>query len=136
MIFPENIKVYGDKAYRDKKCPKEGAEQVTFFNKLRREYPESYGLIAFHARNEGKKTVNQVAKEKAEGMVTGTCDIIIPGRRTFLCELKRKDHTQSRIGSEQGPYLIAAQDAGAFSCIALGYLAAWEAFDEWRQLWG
>lgn len=132
MIFPDGIKIYGDLKFRDKKCPREGAEQVTFFNKLRREYPLSYGLIAFHARNEGKKTVQQVAKEKAEGMTTGACDIVIPGARTFLCELKRTDHTLCKLGDEQGPYLLAAQEAGAFCCIALGYLAAWQAFEEWK----
>ena len=131
MIFPEGITVYGDKSFRDKKCPKEALEQVTFFNKLRREYPASFGLIAVHVRNEGKRTAHQVARDKAEGMVTGAVDIMIPGGRTFLCELKRRDHTLSTIHDEQVDYLVAGQAAGAFSCIALGYQAAWEAFEEW-----
>jgi len=136
VIFPEGIKVYGDQKFRDKKCPKEAAEQVTFFNQLRKRYPDTYGKVAVHTRNEGKKTPAQVAKEKAEGMVTGAPDITIPGRVTFLCELKRTDHTLSRIGEEQGPYLIAAQELGAFSCVALGWIAAMEAFEDWRKLNG
>jgi hypothetical protein len=133
MKFPEGIKVYGDKAYRDKKCPKEVMEQVTFFNQLRGRHPETYGAIAVHVRNEGKKTVNQVAKEKAEGMVTGACDIMIPGVRTFICELKRRDHTESKIQKEQIDYMLAAQRLGAFVCIALGWEAAMEAFEEWAS---
>lgn len=132
MKFPEGIKVYGNKDFRDKKCPKEVLEQVTFFNQLRKDYPDSYGAVAVHVRNEGKKSVNQVAKEKAEGMVTGACDIMIPGRRTFICELKRKDHTQSTVHKEQVDYMLAAQSMGAFVCIALGWEGAREAFEEWR----
>lgn len=132
MIFPEGIKVFGDKKHRDKKCPKEVMEQVTFFNQLRKHYPDSYGAVAVHVRNEGKKTVNQVAKEKAEGMVTGATDIMIPGSPAFVCELKRRDHTQSTVHQEQVDYMRAAQSLGAFVCIALGWNAAWEAFEQWR----
>lgn len=131
MKFPEGIKVYGDKDYRDKKCPKEVMEQVTFFNQLRKNHADTYGAIAVHVRNEGKKTVNQVAKEKAEGMITGACDIMIPGRRTFICELKRRDHTMSTVHAEQVDYMLAAKRLGAFVCIALGWEAAMEAFEEW-----
>lgn len=136
MIFPEGIKVYGDKTFRNKKCPRETLEQVTFFNKLRREFPDSYGKIAVHVRNEGKRTSHQVAREKAEGMTTGAVDIFIPGGISFLCELKRQDHTLSTIHDEQRDYLLAGQRLGAFACIALGYAAAWEAFEEWRECLG
>lgn len=132
MIFPEGIPVYGDQKFRDKKCPKEGAEQVTFFNQLRKRYPETFGKIALHARNEGKKTLQQVQKEKAEGMATGALDITIPGNPSFLCELKRTDHTLSALEPEQEPYMLAAQAAGSFVCIALGWAAAMEAFEYWR----
>lgn len=132
MIFPEGIKVFGDKKHRDKKCPKEAAEQTTFFNQLRKAYPDTYGAVAIHVRNEGKKSVHQVAKEKMEGMVSGAPDIMIPGNPTFICELKRRDHTLSSLQEGQEPYLLAAQDMGAFVCIALGWEAAMEAFGEWR----
>jgi hypothetical protein len=132
MIFPEGIPVYGDQKFRDKKCPKEGAEQVTFFNQLRKHYPDSFGKIALHARNEGKKTTHQVAKEKSEGMATGACDITIPGNPSFLCELKRTDHTLSALEPGQEPYMLAAKEVGSFVCIALGWQGAWQAFDYWR----
>jgi len=69
-----------------------------------------------------------VAKEKAEGMTTGAADIIIPGNPSFVCELKRRDHTKSTLDPEQAKYLEQAQAAGAFVCIALGADAAMEAF--------
>ena len=66
-------------------------------------------------------------------MTTGAPDIIIPGRRTFLCELKRRDHTKSKISDLQIKYLETAQSLGAFACIALGWEAAMEAFHEWHD---
>lgn len=131
MRFPEWLRVYGDIDYRNKKCPVESAEQITFFNELRRLYPDSYGMIALHPRNEGKRTQNQVMRQKAEGMTAGAADIVIPGCPAFVCELKRQDHTQSHWEDGQQEYLKAAHDAGAFVCVALGYKAAMEAFKEW-----
>ena len=129
MKFPANIKVYGDLAYRDKRCPTEVAEQMTFFNRLRRQYPDSYGLIATHIRNEGKRT--NALKERMEGMVNGASDIIIPARVPFVCELKRRDHTLCHWQPGQVEYLTAAQEMGAFAIVALGVDAAWEALQEW-----
>lgn len=131
MKFPDWLPLYGDIDYRNKKCPAESAEQITFFNELRRLYPDSYGLIALHPRNEGKRTQNQVMRQKAEGMTAGSTDIVIPGCPSFLCELKRQDHTQSHWEDGQLEYMKAAQDAGSFVCVALGYKAAMEAFKEW-----
>ena len=122
------IKIYGDLSYRDKKCPKESVEIVTFFNRIRKLYPDSYGLLAYHPRNEGKRTYQQTIKYKSEGMVTGTADIVIVGNPSFVCELKRRDPTLSEISDEQIEYLLAAKKSGAFVCIALGCDAAWEAF--------
>ena len=129
MKLPNDIPVYGDVKFRGV-CPGETLEQVTFFARLRRKYPETWGAIAVHIRNEGKRHHFQAAKEKSEGLVAGAPDIIIPARRTFVCELKRQDHTQSTIGKDQLVYLRAAQATGAFVCIALGADAAMEAFDE------
>lgn len=126
------VKVYGDTAWRGK-CPTETAEQVTFFGRLRREYPTSWGRLAIHPRNEGLRTHGQAMKHKAEGMTAGTSDIVIPGSPAFVCELKRKDHTQSRMEDGQIEYLEAAKDAGCFVCVALGCDAAWEALKEWRE---
>lgn len=126
MKLPSDIPVYGDLTYRGA-CPKETLEQVTFFSRLRREYPDTLGIIAFHVRNEGKRTHLRAATEKSEGMTTGAADIIIPGAPTFVCELKRRDHTQSEISAKQIAFLRASQDRGSFVCVALGVDAAWEA---------
>lgn len=106
----------------------EQLEQVTFFNRIRKLYPSSWGLLALHPRNEGKRHIHQVARERSEGMTTGASDIIIPGNPSFVCELKRRDHTKCSLHKEEEDYLLAAQKAGAFACVALGADAAMEAF--------
>ena len=130
MKFPDNIAVYGVVDYRGD-CPLESIEQVTFFNRLRMRYPDTWGLIALHPRNEGKKGFRQVAKEKAEGMTKGASDVIIPASPSFVCEIKRRDHTKSKWQDKQLEYLNAAQEAGAFVCIALGADAAIDAFEDY-----
>jgi alkylhydroperoxidase family enzyme len=130
MNLPNDIRVYGNTDYRGA-CPKETLEQVTFFSRLRREYPDTLGVIAFHVRNEGKRTHLQAATEKSEGMTAGAPDILIPGAPAFVCELKRRDHTQSELRPAQLIYLRAAQAAGCFVCVALGVDAAWEALHEY-----
>ena len=130
MKFPEWLPVYGDQEYRNKKCPVESAEQITFFNTLRRDYPE-LGRIAIHPRNEGKRTANQAQRQKAEGMTAGAADIIIPGSPAFVCELKRTDHTLCAWEPDQLEYLATAQTMGAFVCVALGHKAALEALEIW-----
>ena len=127
MKFPPWLKVYGDTSYRGD-CPSETLEAITFFAQLRREYPDTYGLIATHIRNEGKRNCYQASREKAEGMTKGAPDIIIPMSRTFVCEMKRLDHTKSKWQPMQLEYLKTAHDAGAFVCVALGYDAAYSAF--------
>jgi len=130
MKFPEWLPVYGDTEYRNKKCPVESAEQITFFNTLRRDYPE-LGRIAIHPRNEGKRTANQAQRQKAEGLTPGASDIIIPVHYPFICELKRQDHTLCGWEPGQIEYLETAHKQGAFVCVALGYKAAMEALTVW-----
>lgn len=130
MKFPDWLPVYGSTDYRNKKCPVESAEQITFFNVLRRDYPQ-LGIIAVHPRNEGKRTMQQAMRQKAEGMTSGSSDIIIPGNPSFVCELKRKDHTLCSWEVEQLTYLETAKNNGSFVCVALGYEAALEALIEW-----
>jgi hypothetical protein len=134
MKFPATIPVYGDTAFRGA-CPPEHVEQASFFARLRREYPDSYGLIALHPRNEGLVIDGQfqaVIKRQLEGMAKGASDIVIPGNPSFVCELKRQDHTLSKWQDGQIAYLEAAASAGAFVCVALGAAAAWDAFEMWR----
>lgn len=136
MIIPPYIPVYGNKSFRGA-CPREDLEQISIVNRIRQEYPETYGLIALHPRNEGLKEKGQfssVLKHKAEGMTKGASDIIIPGRPAFVCEIKRQDHTKSKWQDGQIEFLEAAQRAGAFVCVALGAASAWQAFEEWVML--
>lgn len=132
LAFP----VYGDPAFRGH-CPPEQVEQVSFFNRLRKEYPGTWGTIALHPRNEGQLVAGQfsaMVKYKVEGMTSGASDIVIPGGRGgFVCELKRRDHTRSRWEPGQREYLAAAQACGAFACVALGAAAAWDAFTDWAR---
>lgn len=128
--------VYGNQIWRGK-CPAEAMEQMTFFNKLRREYPATWGRLAFHPRNEQQLRGGQhraISQHKAEGMTPGASDVIIPARVAFVCELKRRDHTQSQWQDGQIEYLAAAQAAGAFACVALGWEAAWNALEDWQNV--
>lgn len=128
--------IYGDATFRGK-CPTESLEQITFFSRLRREYPDTWGALALHPRNEGQLRGGQfraMSKHKAEGMVSGASDVIIPARVSFVCELKRLDHTQSKWQDGQVEYLTAAHNAGAFACVALGCNGAWLAFNDWLKL--
>jgi hypothetical protein len=90
-------------------------------------------MIAVHVKNEGKRRKGQINWDKAQGMVTGASDIIIPGCPSFVCELKRRDHTKSKISKKQIQYLEAAQSNGSWVCIALGWEAAFEAVKEWHR---
>ena len=115
------------------KQPSEKVEMASFFNRLRREYPDSYGLLALHIRNEGLRSAQQIRSIKGEGgFVKGASDIVIPGNPTFVCEMKSCAKS-SRLSHEQITYLTAAHNAGAFACVALGAQGAWEAFQAWRN---
>lgn len=134
MKIPSEIPLYGDPKWRGK-CPLETVEQVSWFNRIRREYPDTYGAVATHIRNEGLREAGQfssVIKHSAEGLVPGASDIIVPVRIPFICEMKRVDASKSVLSPEQVKYLLAAQAMGAWVCVALGAVAAWQAFEQWR----
>lgn len=122
------IKYYGQQ--ENGKQPKESAEMITFVNHVRRVYPDSYGKIITHVRNEGKRSIEQTQKQKAEGMTTGASDISIPGCPSFVCEMKSKSKT-AKTSPEQIEYLTIADRCGAFSCVVYGYIGAIEALEEW-----
>lgn len=133
MKFPEWLIVCGNQSYRGR-CPVELAEQITFFQWLAAQHPKLH-RIAVHPRNEGKRTFKQASQQRLEGALTkGASDIIIPGRQSFVCEMKRQDHTLSRWEPGQLEYLEAAKNAGAFVCVALGWEAAKEAVQDWIKL--
>ena len=118
------VRIY-DSGYRGD-CPPESLEQVTIMRYLRKLYP-----TATHIRNEGRRSHQQTVKHRAEGMTPGAADIIIPGAPTFVCELKRKDKTKSKLSSEQKQYLERCAEDGAFACVAYGHEQAIRAFEDW-----
>lgn len=124
------IPTYGTKL-KGCKIP-ESAHMITFFNILRRDYPE-YGNVAIHVRNEGKRTKQQIDKERIEGFVKGACDIIIVGNPALCIEMKSRA-TSAKVSPEQEQYLLAAQKLGAFVCVAYGFEAALTAFNDWKCL--
>ena len=129
----DGVLIFGNLEFRGT-CPTEDQEQVTFFNRIRRDYPDTWGVLALHPRNEGLKTKGQfssVARHKAEGMTAGAADIIIPARLAFVCELKRRDYTQCKWQDGQMQFLRASAQAGAFTCVAFGCDAAWMALACW-----
>lgn len=129
MIFPEGIPVFGDQSYRGR-CPAEATEQALCVAWFRAAYPEK-GQLIIHPRNEGRRSANRAMIEKLEGLTSGASDLIVPTRIALVCELKRRDHTQSALQDNQVAYLRRAQAEGAFACIALGLsgfqaaVAAW-----------
>ena len=133
MKIPPHIKTYGDMDFRGD-CPLEDAELMTFFNQLRIKYPD-IAKVAIHPDNEGLilgTGHHHHIKQKAKGAIrNGASDIIIVGSPTFVCELKRQDHTKSRWQDGQLEFLEASQKRGAFVCVALGYEAALQAVDYW-----
>ena len=123
-------KIYG--APTSGPCPSEKVEMASFFNRLRREHP-ALGAIALHIRNEGKRTAMQHNAMVGEGgFVKGASDVVIPGAPAFVMEMKSRAKT-AKVSKEQVAYLEACDAAGAFACVALGAVAAWEAFLAWKE---
>lgn len=127
------VKIYGDSDYRDKKSPKEAAEQITIFNHLRLKFPE-LAVMATHIKNEGLKTPEECRKDAMNGLCKGFADIHIAGHPAFYCELKRDDITQSTISKEQETFLLSVQNSGGFACVALGHKGFFAAFGVWLKL--
>ena len=136
MKIPQDIKVFGDMSFRGD-CAKEDLELITFFNQLRIKYPK-LAKVAIHPDNEGLvfgTGFNNHTRQKAKGAIrNGAADIIIVGCPSFVCEIKRKDHTKSRWQDGQLDFLQTSQELGAFVCVALGYEAALQALNDWLKL--
>jgi hypothetical protein len=133
MKIPQDIKVFGNMDFRGD-CAKEDLELITFFNQLRIKYPK-LAQVAIHPDNEGLvfgTGFNNHTRQKAKGAIrNGAADIIICGCPTFVCEMKRQDHTKSQWQDGQLDFLQTSQELGAFVCVALGYEAALQAVDYW-----
>lgn len=136
MKIPNWLQTYGDTSYRGD-CPLEDAELMTFFNQIRIKYPD-IAKVAIHPDNEGLilgAAHNAHIKQKAKGAIrNGAADIIICGSPTFVCEMKRQDHTKSKWQDGQLDFLQTSQRLGAFVCVALGYESALQALNDWLKL--
>lgn len=117
--IPSSISVIGDTSYRNKGCPSETAEIITFFQELEKKHPE-LRKVSLHVKNEGKRNFFQARMDKACGLTTGACDIIILTQPALLIELKRRDHTLSKTTDKQINFLQKASDNGCKTCFALG----------------
>ena len=123
MRFPSWLKVYGDLSYRGD-CLREDTEQINFFSWLSMHHKQ-LSALALHPKNESRRSWGQVNYDKKTGAInTGASDIVIPGAPSFVCEMKRQNHTNSIWQPGQIYYLKAASDAGCFVCVALGADAA------------
>ena len=110
--------------------PSEAAEMSTFFNQLRKHYPQ-YAAIALHIRNEHDGDHNKTSKSKLQGgFIKGASDIVIIGNPTFVCEMKAINKG-SRLSKEQIDFLNSSAENGAFACVAYGWQATMQAFREW-----
>jgi len=136
MKIPQDIKVFGNMDFRGD-CAKEDLELITFFNQLRIKYPK-LAQVAIHPDNEGLvfgTGFNNHTRQKAKGAIrNGAADIIIVGCPSFVCELKRRDHTKCQWQDGQLEFLQTSQELGAFVCVALGYESALQALNDWLKL--
>lgn len=133
MRFPTWLPVYGDKKYRGK-CLKEETEQINFFSWLHLNHPDLHRL-AIHPKVESKRGWVMAEIDKKTGaMNKGASDVVIPGCPSFVCEIKRRDHTQSQWQKGQRDYLFSAHCAGSFVCVALGAEGAKLAINDYLTL--
>jgi len=132
MRIPDHITSYGEQK-KGTEYPDESAEQKTFFNQLRKKYPQ-YAAIAIHPKNEQKRKgrdFQTLSNDKAMGFCAGASDIIIPGGPALVIELKKQNGGRWQAG--QVDYLTAAQEAGAVAVVAFGWEAAIQAVEDWHN---
>lgn len=134
-MFPDWLPVYGE---RVKGCDKkESWAQQQFFKHIR-STESVYGRIAFHPKNESKRSHGQVWYDRNQGLTSGVSDIIIPASPPFVCELKRASLTDNAIVKSdsfesQLEFLQACQSLGAFVCLARGLNGAIDAFNAYKK---
>lgn len=131
MKTPEWLPVFGDLP-KSKDNPHEDYVLSSLIARIRKDYPSTYGLVAFHVKNEGKRTTQQIKIDKVKGLTKGVSDLIIIGNPTLCLELKRDNSCSFEDG--QLEFLEQAQKQGAFSCLAIGYQGALEALKHWVEL--
>ncbi len=114
-----------------KNAPSEDSEQITFLNQLRKQKPH-LAKVAVHIKNEGKRTMEQIQKDKAMGLVTGASDILIPGAPTLLIELKKRT-SRAKPTDEQLEYIEDAEALGAMGFVCWGWEQGMIAVEIWEN---
>ena len=112
--------------------PAEDYALSSLISRIRKDYPSSYGLVAFHVKNESKRTTGQIRADKAKGLTKGVSDLIVIGNPTLCMEIKKDNSCRFEDG--QLEFLQQAQKQGAFVCLAVGYQGAKDAFEHWLKL--
>ena len=112
--------------------PAEDYVLSSLISRIRNDYPSSYGLVAFHVKNESKRTTGQIRADKAKGLTKGVSDLIVIGNPTLCMEIKKDNSCRFEYG--QLEFLQQAQNQGAFVCLAIGHQGAKDAFEYWLKL--
>lgn len=131
MKTPSWLHKFGDLP-KSSTNPSEDYVLSSLIDRIRKDYPTTYGLVAFHVKNESKRTTGQIRADKAKGLTKGVSDLIIIGNPTLCMEIK-KDNS-CRFESGQLEFLEQAQKGGAFACLAIGYQGAKDALEFWLKL--
>ena len=112
--------------------PAEDYVLSSLISRIRNDYPSTYGLVAFHVKNESKRTTGQIRADKAKGLTKGVSDLIVIGNPTLCMEIKKDNSCRFEDG--QLEFLQQAQKQGAFVCLVVGYQGAKDAFEYWLKL--
>ena len=131
MKTPAWLPVFGDLP-KSTSNPAEDYVLSSLISRIRNDYPSTYGLVAFHVKNESKRTTGQIRADKAKGLTKGVSDLIVVGSPTLCMEIKKDNSCRFEDG--QLEFLQQAQNQGAFVCLAIGYQGAKDAFKHWLKL--
>ena len=131
MRCPDWLPKFGDLP-KSTSNPAEDYVLSSLISRIRNDYPSTYGLVAFHVKNESKRTTGQIRADKAKGLTKGVSDLIVIGNPTLCMEIKKDNSCRFEDG--QLEFLQQAQKQGAFVCLVIGYQGAKDAFEYWLKL--
>ena len=131
MKTPEWLPKFGDLP-KSTSNPAEDYVLSSLVSRIRKDYPTTYGLVAFHVKNESKRTTTQIKIDKLKGLTKGVSDLIVIGNPTLCMEIKKDNSCRFEDG--QLHFLEQAQKGGAFACLAIGYQGALNAFHHWIEI--
>lgn len=131
MKTPEWLPKFGNLP-KSTSNPAEDYVLSSVVSRIRKDYPNTYGLVAFHVKNESKRTTTQIKIDKLKGLTKGVSDLIVIGNPTLCMEIKKDNSCRFEDGQLQ--FLEQAQKGGAFACLAIGYQGALDAFHHWIEI--